>query len=100
VEWLWRSCLVLVAHRGGDVDGEVAGGEKRLDDQGGDGGDQRAHHGPFGRLGLSFLDIPGRRNNHGESAEVGDAGEDAHAAADGSVEVGGLGEDEAPAMKQ
>ena len=91
--------VALVAHRRGDVDGDVASREKRLDDQRCDGGDECAHDRPLGRFRLSFLDIPGRRDNHGEGSEVGDAGKDSHTAADGGIE-GGLSEDEAAALKQ
>ena len=91
---------VLVSGGGGDVDGNVAGGEKRLHDQRGNGRDERSHDGPFGRLGLSFLDIPGSGDDHGEGAEVGDAGEDAHASTDSGVQAGGLGEDVAAAIEQ
>ncbi len=70
---------------GGDVDRGFASGEKGFHDQGSDSGNKRAHDGPFGGLGLALLDIPGGRDDHRESTEVGDPSQDAHALADGVV---------------
>lgn len=98
--------FILIAHRRGDVDGDFAGGEKCLHDEGSDRGDECAHHRPFGVLGLSALDLPRRRDNHRESPEVRDVGENAHAAADGGIEAGrlsenvGAGENGAAAMEK
>ncbi len=43
-------------------------------------------------LGLPALDLPRSCDNHRKGPEVGDVGQDAHAATDGGIKAGGLGE--------
>lgn len=90
----------LIARRRGDVNRDVSGREKRLHDQRGDGGDKGAHNRPFGRFGLSFLDIPGSRDDHRKGAEVGDARQDAHASSNGRIKTGCLSEKDAAAIEK
>lgn len=96
----WDFMGVLV--RGGrDVDGDLAGREKRLHDEGGHSSDEGAHDRPFGRFGLPLLDIPRGRDNHCEGPEVGDASQDAHSSADRGIETrGGLSEEKAAAIEK
>jgi hypothetical protein len=87
--------------RGRNVDGDFAGGEKGLHDEGGNRRDERAHDRPLGRLGLPLLDIPGGGDNHREGPEVGDASQNAHPSSDRGVEAaGGLSEEKAAAIEK